>query len=716
MSKAKTLKDMNLFWVPYVETFSESKKMQSRTTRSDAWDFMGTLIIKNPQGHEIERQVTFDTEHLYCKFCFVNEMERSDGLLSKVYKSSLTTSTGNWISHAAAKHSETFKKDETGSGSGSTAKQAKIIGWVQKVKDSAAANSQFEFNRDLALMICRDLQPFGIVERKGFSDFCTKNFAFELPSSDTLASTALMDVYCVLKRTVLDMLKECTAGTLMMDGWTDKYRGRPYFAIRVSVVHEWRFKVITLAIKPVEAHTSANLCRFVKEVIAEFLPVNRKFLLFNTTDGAANMVSLSRMLGHERITCFAHSIHLLVTTDSISKEEELDSLLARCKQIVSTLHFKGHMIEASVENAANAVLFRKVEHLQEIILADDDNPICDSDELDSNNLDITHQSQNNEQIPHPHPLPEQHSESRKREHASLKNSVPTRWNSVLTMVESLLDLREAVTEVLKKLGKAEMCLDEEDYDILEQVRKFLNPFNDLTLLISEACPNLSVVPLMRTKILKVCTIMPSDAPVLVKVKKRIVANIDKRIPLSNLVRISAALDPAVRDIILQKDECSQVLADTYDNLEKSRYAEYIFPSMVSSAGTSVTDLGLATCKAKEEIESEHFVCTAKRMRLALIQETSRLNSAESESRVQAEIRKYMGILDDSTALEFWNKNESAFPLLSSMARVYLSISSGSVPVECLFSTVGLILNGKRSSLMPHRTNMISFIHDNYYLL
>ena len=41
-----------------------------------------------------------------------------------------------------------------------------------------------------------------------------------------------------------------------------------------------------------------------------------------------------------------------------------------------------------------------------------------------------------------------------------------------------------------------MCLDKDDFDILEQVRKFLKPFNDLTLLISKACSNLSVVPFM----------------------------------------------------------------------------------------------------------------------------------------------------------------------------------------------------------------------------
>jgi hypothetical protein len=36
-----------------------------------------------------------------------------------------------------------------------------------------------------------------------------------------------------------------------------------------------------------------------------------------------------------------------------------------------------------------------------------------------------------------------------------------------------------------------------------------------------------------------------------------------------------------------------------------------------------------------------------------------------------------------------------------------------VPVECLFSTTGLLLNAKRSSLAPYKVNMITFNHDNY---
>jgi len=76
----------------------------------------------------------------------------------------------------------------------------------------------------------------------------------------------------------------------------------------------------------------------------------------------------------------------------------------------------------------------------------------------------------------------------------------------------------------------------------------------------------------------------------------------------------------------------------------------------------------------------------------------------------------MGMSDMGDALNFWERNTSDLPLLSAMARVYLALSPGSVPVEQLFSTAGLILNGKRSQLSPSWMNMICFVHDNYKLV
>jgi hAT family C-terminal dimerisation region len=64
-------------------------------------------------------------------------------------------------------------------------------------------------------------------------------------------------------------------------------------------------------------------------------------------------------------------------------------------------------------------------------------------------------------------------------------------------------------------------------------------------------------------------------------------------------------------------------------------------------------------------------------------------------------------------LVFWKHQQHNFPHLSVLAKAYLSVSASSVPVEAMFSTSGLILNQKRSSMAPFRANMASVIHDNY---
>jgi hypothetical protein len=88
--------------------------------------------------------------------------------------------------------------------------------------------------------------------------------------------------------------------------------------------------------------------------------------------------------------------------------------------------------------------------------------------------------------------------------------------------------------------------------------------------------------------------------------------------------------------------------------------------------------------------------------------------------LEQEVRTYMALMPKSqyqdNALLFWRDHEQTFPLLSQLASIYLGISASSVPVECLFSTAGLILNGKRSSLTPDKLNKIVFLHDNFKLI
>lgn len=121
---------------------------------------------------------------------------------------------------------------------------------------------------------------------------------------------------------------------------------------------------------------------------------------------------------------------------------------------------------------------------------------------------------------------------------------------------------------------------------------------------------------------------------------------------------------------------------------------------------------------------ENPECKKRRMRVQLLDEmrlASTSTSIDTPSDVAMEVTNYLtmrcaGAVYDDT-LNFWQRHASTFPTLSQLAKLYLAMSSASVPVESMFSTTGLILNGKRCMLGAEKLNKISFVHDNQkYLL
>ena len=65
--------------------------------------------------------------------------------------------------------------------------------------------------------------------------------------------------------------------------------------------------------------------------------------------------------------------------------------------------------------------------------------------------------------------------------------------------------------------------------------------------------------------------------------------------------------------------------------------------------------------------------------------------------VNAYIQAKVGDDVDDDPLIFW-KNAKGLDHLKQLAKVILTRSASSVDVECMFSTMGLILNGKLSRL------------------
>ena len=64
---------------------------------------------------------------------------------------------------------------------------------------------------------------------------------------------------------------------------------------------------------------------------------------------------------------------------------------------------------------------------------------------------------------------------------------------------------------------------------------------------------------------------------------------------------------------------------------------------------------------------------------------------------------------EADPLTWWHHNCKVFPLLSKLARKYLSVCATSSHSERLFSSGGHVVNSLRGNLNPERVNMLVFL-------
>lgn len=98
---------------------------------------------------------------------------------------------------------------------------------------------------------------------------------------------------------------------------------------------------------------------------------------------------------------------------------------------------------------------------------------------------------------------------------------------------------------------------------------------------------------------------------------------------------------------------------------------------------------------------------------------SRATSASApipkRARADNELMRYLQeecIDSNANPLSWWRDNQSRFPLLSKVARKYMCICATSTPSERVFSAAGNIVTPMRSSLKPHKVNMLVFLARN----
>src|ERR1043165_6984357 len=91
------------------------------------------------------------------------------------------------------------------------------------------------------------------------------------------------------------------------------------------------------------------------------------------------------------------------------------------------------------------------------------------------------------------------------------------------------------------------------------------------------------------------------------------------------------------------------------------------------------------------------------------------NNQQSTQTSDTEVVRYLSCPEEPRNVDplvWWKDHGPSYPILSNLARKYLSIPSTSVPSERLFSDAGNHISAKRTRLAPDLVDRILFLKRN----
>ena len=171
---------------------------------------------------------------------------------------------------------------------------------------------QKRMNDLLLNMIVIDFQPFSIMEDAGFREFVGGlDPSFIIPSRHMLSRELLPAKYNQAVDSVKKILATTSAVTLTTDSWTSICT-QNYIAVTAHYITE-NFHLGSCLLdcfKFTDRHMAENLKTELLKVVDEW-GIKDKIVAV-VTDNAANIQAAVRLAGFKQVSCFAHSLNLVV--------------------------------------------------------------------------------------------------------------------------------------------------------------------------------------------------------------------------------------------------------------------------------------------------------------------------------------------------------------------------------------------------------------------
>lgn len=515
--------------------------------------------------------------------------------------------------------------------------------------------------KSIAEMIAVDNQPISVVEDKGFNRLMQLvKPKYQMPSRKHVGETVIPQLYEQLKKTIQDELSKTNTVSVTSDMWTNLNNLFSFLSFTIHWLDdEFTLQHRVLQMKSFSGQHNADNIRTQFVEIADVWQIMSKIHII-LTDSGSNMVKAVRDSPFNGQKCFLHILQRVIL-EALQVQQEVDEAIAQGRKIVS--HFN-HSTQAQEK-------FSKIQ-----------------EELN---------------------LPKH----------KLVQDVITRWNSKYYMCARLEEQKRAISLYISdNSGSINIQnLSEREWMLLQHCLVLLQPFEEITKkvsstysCISEVIPHTKILQkfLIKEEVQRTCSYVDSLRMALKEGLERRVGQFEDE----KNYTIATLLDPRYKMNFFTPEKVPWV--------RRQFLAEYVRRSAdMDSTSNSENEseppapLPYSGLQSQEGTHKALWTCYEE------LASAKQPEIEEPKSPIAIELDRYIAdslLSRDMCPYKWWSKNKFRFPLMSNMAKIFLSAPGSSVYSERLFSEAGNVYEQKRNKLLPNKAEHLVFLHHNLPLV